>query len=89
MNWKRRCMRVRPLLNLHGIWETGRGYPDTLDVAMRDGRIVRYSLGVHAVRIHTGKNGWEQNGTYVTGYRFEQKKRPVKKMTSFLRRPGC
>lgn len=79
-------MRVRPLLNIHGTWETGRGYPDTVDIAMRDGRVVRYSLMVHAVNIHAGKNGWEQNGTMVTGYKFREKKKPMKKVTSFLHR---
>ena len=85
--FKRRSNRIKPLLDIHGRWESERStYPETLFVAMRDGRIVRYTIDAKPVSIHVGKNGWERKGTQVIGYQFRANKKSPAQMTSLFRR---
>ena len=46
--------RVKPLLNIHGTWVTGQRYPETLHVAMDDGRIVRYHSEMPLMKLNLG-----------------------------------
>jgi len=86
--FNRRSFRIRPLLDIHGQWLDPRStYPDELQVAMRDGRVVRYGLLSNPTRLHVGKHGWQSSGNEVVGYQYRaEKKSPPKKMTSFLQR---
>lgn len=76
--------RVKPLLDIHGTWVTGQRYPETLHVAMGDGRIVRYHSEMPLVKLNLGKDGWKKTGREVVGYQYKKPKR----MTSSLRL-GC
>lgn len=84
MSWMRRSGRVKPLLNLHGIWRTGGSYPDTVAVAMQDGRVVYYHRQITATRIYVGKDRLPVLGRIAVGYQY--KKSPLKKMTSLFQR---
>ena len=80
--FNRRGNRIRPLLNIHGEWKTGEStYPETLSVAMADGRVVRYFIGTQPVKLYVGKNGWQKTGREAIGYQYKKPKR----MTSSLR----
>ena len=81
MAFKRRGNRVKPLLDIHCQWITGNPDPDIVDIAMRNGRVVRYVNVAKAVRIHTGKDGWEKTGVQVEGY-----KKPPEPLTRRKRR---
>lgn len=83
MSWKRRSGRIKPLLDLKCNWHPGSTYPDTIQVAMRDGRVVTYSLQVKPERIYVGDDRLPMRNE-VVGYQY--KKSPLKKMTSFLQR---
>ena len=77
--------RIKPLLNIHGTWVTGMRYPETLHVAMDDGRVIPYHI--HTVPISfncLGNDGWKKTGREVVGYQYKKPKR----MTSSLRL-GC
>ena len=81
--FSRRATMIKPLLPIHGRWQFYNStYPEILDVAMKDGRIVRYVIDAKPVNICTGKHGW-QVGKRVVGYKY--KKRPSKRLT---RSPG-
>ena len=73
--FKRRSKRrVRPLLDIHSTWYPGSRYPDELDVAMQNGRIVKYEVAVHLpcpVFLPKFRTGW------VVGYQYRENKNPA------------
>lgn len=62
--FERRCRKTRPLLDLHGEWETGSFYPDRLMVAMEDGNIIRYRIDIMP-KPQVGKTHGKIAGGYI------------------------
>ena len=66
---KRRRFRILPLLNIHGTWDRKCRYPTVLDVAMDDGKFIKYSIN-YPVHLNVGKHGWN-SGRTVVGYQYK------------------
>ena len=66
--FKRRSNRVKPLLPISSSWKSGDKYPDVLNVAMQNGRVVRYIRDCRTTRLHLGNDGWEKTGNQIVGY---------------------
>ena len=84
--FNRRSPRIKPLLNIHGNWFFRNStYPEMLNVAMRDGQVVRYVIDATAVKPHVGRNGWDvgDHRNIVIGYQYKEK--VPKKIGAFLR----
>ena len=76
--FSRRSAKVKPLLDIHGEWSQHSVYPDTLMVAMQDGRVIRYRIDI-LPKPNFGRYGWNRKNQKVNvGYQYKgnEKSRP-------------